>query len=374
MDTINWTSLGTPGNITTNPAIGKNDDGRLEAFVCAMEVDPALWHIWQTTTGETWSSWNSLSLPPTNVLLEGSPTVVENDDGRLEVFATGADNALWHIWQLAPNGSWSTWTSLGKPTDQGLGQISVHVNDDGRLEVFTIGADNALWHIWQLAPNGSWSTWKSLDKPPSTDYITNPIVSQNQDGRLEAFVLSDNALWHIWQTTPGGSWGSWFSTKYPTTTGGNLLSFSSPLLRKNDDGRLELFVTIYALSNAGAGSFSATLWHIWQVSPNGTWSNWTSLGSPTIDRLSAPSVRKNDDGRLEAFAIGSDNALWHIWQLTTGGAWGSWSSLGTPSSSISVFGDPFVAENDDGRLEAFAVGSDGALWHTWQVSPGGHWG
>ena len=31
----------------------------------------------------------------------------------LEVFARGADKALWHIWQLAPNGTWSGWRSAG---------------------------------------------------------------------------------------------------------------------------------------------------------------------------------------------------------------------------------------------------------------------
>src|SRR6266498_3883098 len=36
-----------------------------------------------------------------------------NQDGRLELFARGADQALWHIWQVAPNGGWSGWESLG---------------------------------------------------------------------------------------------------------------------------------------------------------------------------------------------------------------------------------------------------------------------
>ncbi len=71
--------------------------------------------------------------------------------------------------------------------------------------------------------------------------------------------------------------------------------------------------------------------------------------------------------------IGADGALWHSWQLSAGGAWGTWNSLGAPSSSIQAQGDPFVAENADGRLEAFVGGSDGNLWHTWQVTPGGEW-
>src|SRR6266581_3664902 len=149
MATSNWASLGAPGTISANPSIGKNDDGRLEAFVWTVGVDAA--------------------------------------------------KDLWHIWQTAPNGTWSNWTSLGKPTNEGISPpFSVHVNDDGRLEAFAIGSDNALWHIWQVVPNGGWSTWASLGRPSGIGGISMPVVSQNEDGRLEAFTIgSDGALWHI---------------------------------------------------------------------------------------------------------------------------------------------------------------------------------
>ncbi|HMQ33089.1 MAG TPA: hypothetical protein PKD53_20325, partial [Chloroflexaceae bacterium] len=38
--------------------------------------------------------------------------VANNADGRLEAFARGANNALYHIWQTAPNGAWGSWSSL----------------------------------------------------------------------------------------------------------------------------------------------------------------------------------------------------------------------------------------------------------------------
>jgi len=318
MVTSNWTSLGAPGTINANPTIGKNDDGRLEAFARTGGVDGLeLWHIWQVAPNGTWDNWASLGSPSPGLTFEGSPTIAVNDDGRLEIFATGSDSALWHIWQVTPNGPWGAWASLGKP--------------------------------------------------PGPVFITTPLVSANDDGRLEAFVIgSDRALWHIWQTAPGAPWGGWASLGGPPT--GNMVLY--PFLRKNDDGRLEVFVTAESHSAVGV---TGTLWHVWQVAPNGPWGAWASLGKPTAN-ISAPTVRKNDDGRLEIFVNGSDGALWHMWQLTAGGGWGSWSSLGSPSSlEIGSF-TPFVAENDDGRLEAFAVGSDGALWHTWQISPGGHWG
>ena len=81
-----------------------------------------------------------------------------NADGRLEVFVRGADNALWHIWQTAPNNGWCGWASLGGWIPRPGG----HQNADGRMEVFVRGADNALWHIWQTAPNNGWCGWASL--------------------------------------------------------------------------------------------------------------------------------------------------------------------------------------------------------------------
>jgi hypothetical protein len=51
---------------------------------------------------------------------------------------------------------------------------------------------------------------------------------------------------------------------------------------------------------------------------------WTSLGGVIT---SAPTVGQNAGGRLEAFARGTDAALWHNWQDTIGG-WSGWDSLG----------------------------------------------
>jgi hypothetical protein len=82
-----------------------------------------------------------------------------NADGRLEVFVRGDDNALWHIWQAAPNNGWSGWASLGGSLP---GDPVVFQNQDARVEVFARGDDSALWHIWQAAPNNGWSGWASL--------------------------------------------------------------------------------------------------------------------------------------------------------------------------------------------------------------------
>ncbi|SCZ61347.1 hypothetical protein SAMN02982990_01699, partial [Photorhabdus luminescens] len=101
--------------------------------------------------------------------ITSNPAVYANADGRLEVFARGADNihnALWHIWQTAPNSGWSDWQYLGNVLTS---DPAVYANADGRLEVFARGSDKALWHIWQKVASGSWSSswsgWTSLGAP-----------------------------------------------------------------------------------------------------------------------------------------------------------------------------------------------------------------
>ena len=62
----------------------------------------------------------------------------------------------------------------------------------------------------------------------------------------------------------------------------------------------------------------------WEQTPGGNWSGWYSLGG-WIDRLD---VAKNADGRLEIFARGGDGALWHKWQTAPNNGWSGWYSLG----------------------------------------------
>ncbi len=71
-----------------------------------------------------------------------------------------------------------------------------------------------------------------------------------------------------------------------------------------------------------------------------------------------------DSGRLEIFARGGDGALWHNWQTAPNNGWSDWASLGGWISEIAV------GQNADGRLEIFAIGADNALWHIWETGAG----
>jgi GH25 family lysozyme M1 (1,4-beta-N-acetylmuramidase) len=123
----------------------------------------------------------------------------------------------------------------------------------------------------------------------------------------------------------------------------------------NRDGRLEAF---------GRGVDEA-LWHAWQKTPGGAWSDWSTLGG----KLSGdPQVVQDEDGRLEAFGVEADGSVEHIWQTTVGGSWSEWKSLGGSVASALA-----VAQNADGRVEVFGLDKDGAVTTVFQNAPNGSW-
>jgi len=124
---------------------------------------------------------------------------------------------------------------------------------------------------------------------------------------------------------------------------------------RNQDGRLEVF----------ARGTDLALHHIWQTAPNNGWSGWNGLGG---ELSTLPLQDNNADGRLEIFARGTDNGLYHIWQTAPNNGWSGWGGLGGILTGAGV-----VGRNLDGRLEVFVRGADDALYHIWQTAPNNGW-
>jgi hypothetical protein len=173
-------------------------------------------------------------------------------------------------------------------------------------------SNTALWHKSQPKPNykGSWGSWKSMGKPSNATWPS-PAAGRNKDGRMEVFVPgSYGALWHKYQGQPNSSsWGPWKIMGNPP---GGIKVLSQIDTAANKDGRLEVFT--FGIRGKGPSSVIAP-WHIWQISPNNGWSKWGSLGAPPGKNFEFLTVGQNKNGRLEVFAIASDdNSLWHIHQ------------------------------------------------------------
>ena len=321
---------------TTGPVVARNADGRLEVF--ARGSDDSLWHRAQTSPGGAWDAWSGLGGK-----LTADPVVAENADGRLEVFYRGTNGGLWHLsQQTAGDSQWTGHDGLGGSLAKA--NLAVARNADGRLEVFARDDKDALVHLWQKTAGGTYSGWDNLGGV----LRSNVVVGTNADGRLEAFYRgTDDAIWHLHQKSPGGAWSGHSSLSGYVD--------ASLAIARNADGRLELFVR----------GTDAHVYHMWQKQPNGGWSGWSDLGGDITSDITATA---DEDGRLEIFARGSDQALWHDFQKTPGGGWSDWASLkGKSTSDIAAYA------NADGRLEAFYRGTDKALWHLWQKAANAGW-
>jgi hypothetical protein len=324
--------------------IGTNEDGRLELFVSQGYGGKGIWHRWEfpfSQVGE-WTEWNFFGGDEEYYNL----SVINNQDGRLELFATG-HSGLSHKWQFTPNGNWTSFDSLGNQVDR----IALGRNADGRLEVFGINQYWHVIHIWQLAPNSNWGEW--YDLPGERNFSGAPMaVGSNKDGSLELFALSkdDYSLYHCWQASPSGMFSGWvkFSEKINS-------SLYGMVVESNLDGRLEVFV-----------EHRGEVLHKAQTIQNNGWGNWSSLGFPGGNFLAGGLFSiKNKDGSIALFTVTlNDGALYYNTQISPNGTWSGWMSLKGRHFRRAIAG-----LDRNGTLQVFALGSDGIIYHKRQKFP-----
>ncbi|MEY2460758.1 MAG: hypothetical protein QOG30_2588 [Acidimicrobiaceae bacterium] len=261
------------------------------------------------------ASWANISLPPGD-----GPAAASRGDGSTDVFARGADDAVWT--RRLANGKWSGWSSLGGIITTAAASASAQ---PGTLDMVVRGLDNALWTRRLTA--GVWSEWSSLGGIVTTA----PSMISSGAGTMELYARgADNAVWtrHL----ANGGWEPWKSLGGIVTTSIGAAS-SSP-------GVVDVF----------AQGADRALWTGRVV--DGVWGGWISMGGIIT---TSPGAVSSDAGVVDVFARGGDNALWtrHL----ANGTWGPWTTWGwvvaSPVAAVSVTA---------GSLDLYARGPDGALW------------
>jgi hypothetical protein len=255
-------------------------------------------------------------------VLTSSPAAASWGRDRLDVFARGLDDGLWHrSWN---GGSWSGWEPLGGSLTSGPAVAAWGPN---RLDVFVRGLDGGLWHIWW--DGNGWSGWESLagvvkDAPAAASWSGN---------RLDVFVRgTDDALWH--QSWNGSAWRGWESLGGALTSGPASVSWGPY--------RLDVFVL---------GTDSA-VWRRWW--DHGSWSGWDTQGGSFA---SAPAAASRGANQLELFAIGRDSGLSR--QLWDGRRWSGWASIGGQW----LMAPAAVSRAGTNSVDLFVVGAGRDLQH-----------
>jgi hypothetical protein len=329
-----WRSLG--GILTSAPAVAVNADGRLEVF--ARGTDNRIWHLSQqrSDTSTEFSAWELLAGDRT---FTGAPAVARNHWSKLELFARDRDRSLLHRWQNDPNvrtsTQWAPWSSLGGELD---GDPAAATNHDGRLEVFAVGTDGRACHIYQRWFDGlgaPWSGWEALGARRFTGRIA---VERDGTGCLFAFARSrdDASVWWTRQTTPSGTWADWAST-------GGL--GGEPALARNADGRLE----------ATLRGTDGRIWHQWQVSPGSGFSGWqplheTSRTVPVLDVAMRPTMWAQGDGSIAVIAPESDGEAYLTARIDRDPFWTDFQLVGSGIVS------EVAAASGGGQSGLFALG------------------
>lgn len=305
-----WSSLGleTVFFAGDRPAITKDTSGRLDVF---WERDNKYSHYWQTAPNGSWNFafGNEVSAGD----WDGDPVIARNPNGSPEVFWVYEDpssknyvlhHRLLYDYNFLPSLGGRSWSPNRRPI--------IVQNYDGRLEIFMVGLDRQLYHRWQTFVNSSqWSEdWVSLGGP----LLGDPVAALDVDGRLEIFKVdhTNGQLYYRWQISPGDS-SQWSKGWDPLE--GYWSPRRTPAITQNDDGRLEIFMV----------GVDGRLYHRWQISRNSTtggwewyrnWDpmNWTPLEKEQWPPSSNPTVVRNTDGRLEVFMVDSKGQFYHTWQ------------------------------------------------------------
>ncbi|MGI5516654.1 TIGR03767 family metallophosphoesterase [Streptomyces sp. CA-106131] len=255
-----WTKLATgPG--WQSVTAGSHQDGRVELF--AIDQNGSVTRRAQTSAGSS-----TYTAPQQFDSAFTSATVVQDQWGGMQVYATRTDNTIRHRWQdflnddTASNGWFTPWTQLGGTAIQ----LAVETGSDGRAVLVAIKEDGLLIQRKMNVANAQTeSEWGGV--LPVDGILDSIDMARNLDGRLAIFGTNpDGMLWRRFETAPAaGTWQSWaqMPTQYGTTT----LRMRHVAAERNGAGTIELF----AVDDTG------TLYHCTQTAPSSaTWSAWES--------------------------------------------------------------------------------------------------
>ncbi|MGE3285816.1 MAG: hypothetical protein AB7J32_06890 [Pseudonocardia sp.] len=355
----------TPAAAPVPAAAVADGTGQLHLF--GITPDGAVW-TGRQRPGEWWSGTVSLGVPAAATAVA---TAVDTA-GALHAFALTADGVA-VIGQTAAGAGWGSWTGLGAPDGTDLVGLAAAANADGRLQVFAAGADRRLHTAWESAP-GRWSAWG--EPSPSDPAVVEVHALRDHAGLQWVLALDDAGGVHaITQTAPDGGWGSWTALGWPAPVTVATLAVSA-----NADGRLQLFAVgggtdvtggTDGCGTTGDGGDDGGLYTLYQQA-DGSWSSWAPLVAPaTAVPLTSVVAVAGGSGTLTVAGVGTDGTVHAITQATPDGGWESWAALGAPAGTGAA---PLVAApGPDGPtlVEGAWVASAGAAgWGAWQPVPG----
>jgi len=262
--------------------------------------------------------------------LTSDPDISSWGPGRLDVFAKGTDNALWHRAYSSPN--WFAWEKIGGTLASGPGAVSW---GPGRIDMVARTSANTVQHWWFDNSVGVWNT-DNIGGAIGSD----PDIAAWGPGRLDVFAKSSasGTLNHrAWSST---AWFPWDTLPGAIASGPGAVSWGA--------GRIDIV----------ARTAANTVQHWWFDNSVGVWNTDNLGGNITSD----PDISSWGSGRLDVFAKGAQNNLVHKYYAN--GAWSNWESLGGTLAS-----GPSAVSMASKRIDVVARATDNSIQHWYYVEP-----
>jgi hypothetical protein len=213
-ESLSGTILGTPG---AGYAIG-------QLHVYAHWNNDTIWYIRRHSEGwSEWSEFGNLNSGLPGYKVADSPVTFTAEDNVPRVFVRSQSNELLYS-------NLGMWSSLG---GQIKGVPAVVSWGGSRIDVFACGMDDAVWHIYSDDAN-SWSSWESLGgviaAPNSNPRILqrefSPAISASSTGSNSLQVIVRGVHGNIFRKTWNNTWlpadGSWEQL-------GNIVAVAGPV-------------------------------------------------------------------------------------------------------------------------------------------------
>jgi hypothetical protein len=195
-----------------------------------------------------------------------------------------------------------------------------------------------------MAHNGAWSGWAWNLTPPATPLQGDPAAVERSNGDISVLARStDGKIWERVRQA-NGNWTAWVQVG----PGGSCTSPPSAL-------RFGASVHVFCQASDG---------NVWRNTSSASlsWQGWGMIMTPPPGKVMTadpPAVVDDGQGKLHHFVRVTDNSIWGIVFNTGTGIWGSWFAMGGATN----YG-PAASSSGDGRVDVFATGTNGQLYHS----------
>lgn len=316
------------------------DDDR-PSVAGAIALDGSVHVSQQVASSDRWTEWKRVG---TSADRAKSIALAQLPGGKLQIHAIGMDDGIYFA---EPE---TGWARVGQSNDRAK-QIAVALNQDGRMEVFAVGMDDRIYHAWQSGQPLTWSGWHTLSQ--AADRFKSIVVTEKAGGLHLFAVGTDDGIYHASQTKSGTVWSSW------ERIGGIGDCAQNLAVGNRTDGTLEVFVV-------GADD---CVYHSLQDQSSGGWTHWERLGG-VGDKAKRLAWGRNADD-IELFAVFLDDKV-HRCRQDQGG-WSPWKPVEWTKWQYPTVIDLACHSLKCGlgrKLAVVAVGTDDAIWHSWQQACG----